>query len=185
MKSEENETNPYPEIPYDQLKTIGYFSKTHGRQGGLLLKMEGKINFDLFPEYLFVSIDHIYIPFYVEETKGHREHTIVHFEGMRSMTEAEKLVGASVAILNDAFDIELHEDDIPIEMLEGYTLWHTEEGCIGEIIQIDTTTINTLAKVILKTDQEIFIPIVAEWIMEIDTMQKKVVMDFPVDILTL
>ena len=99
-------------IQESDLTRIGKVVKTHGVNGEVKLSLEGG-DANAY-EYLICRVDGLFVPFYIEH-EGHRSTNgnIVKFEGIDSISDAEKLCGTEVFIDGDLVN-EVEDDDFTI-----------------------------------------------------------------------
>lgn len=174
--------NSYPTIDPKQLVAYGKIRRTHGNQGEVSIALASPALEELDPEYLFLLIDEIPVPYKVSNIRGGGEQFIVGFEGVEDLSEAELLVGLQVQIYQD----ELPEDsnNLPIT-LNGYELRHLNGDTIGVIMDVDTSTINILILIERPDHTNSTIPLVEQWIEAIDNERRTITMDFPLELLDL
>lgn len=174
--------NPYPTLDPKDLVAYGRVRRTHGNQGEISVSLASSAWEELEPEFLFLLIDEIPVPYRVENIRGGGEQFIVGLGGIDSLTDAETLVGRQIQIHRD----ELPEDSSDMHLtLEGFTLLSGNHEPIGTIVAIDATTANTLLLVTRGDDVEVTIPLVEEWITAIDAELHTITMDFPIELLNL
>lgn len=174
--------NPYPTIDPKQLMPYGKVRRTHGHQGEVSIALASPTLEETDPIFLFLLIDEIPVPYRVASIRGGGEQFIVGFEGVDTLSEAEQLVGLRVLI---------HQEELPEESkghptaINGYELCHSNGDTIGTIIDIDDGTANILILVERQNHTQITIPLVEEWITDIDDSNRVITMDFPLDLLDL
>ncbi len=160
-------------ISQNELKEVGKFQKTHALKGELNMLL------DIDPEYLtegnaiVVDIDGIYVPFYATSvrSKGSQSYLVI-LDGIDSEEEARRFVNKAIYALKSQLApfLDIEEDEIYDEDdLEGFTIEDSETGdSIGEITHVDSSTENVLFVVESVNGDEVFIPAVDAFIIEID-----------------
>lgn len=156
-------------IEKKELIEIGKFQKTHALKG----ELNAVLNID--PEYveegnpLIIETDGIPVPFYAESIrpKGASSY-LIKLEGVDSVEEADELVNNLIfAPRNDVEDY-MGEELLLGDDLEGYRVVDKDLGEIGVLESIDSSTENELFVVRTPDDEEVYIPIVDDFIVDID-----------------
>lgn len=168
--------------------------KTHGLRGEMNATVDIDLEF-LEEEYpIVVDIDGAFVPFFVESVrpKG-AEAALIKLEDVDFDEAASqfvnKLIWARKSDLADFLQLEeaelLDDDD-----LLGFIVKDMDGSLLGKVKYIDTNTINTLMVVENDSSEnedtnEIFIPLVDDFITEIDTDNKLIIVDLPEGLLDL
>ena len=156
-------------IEKKELIEIGKFQKTPALKG----ELNAVLNID--PEYveegnpLIIETDGIPVPFYAESIrpKGASSY-LIKLEGVDSVEEADELVNNLIfAPRNDVEDY-MGEELLLGDDLEGYRVVDKDLGEIGVLESIDSSTENELFVVRTPDDEEVYIPIVDDFIVDID-----------------
>ena len=171
--------------PAGKWTAVARVAKLFGRDGELSL-----ILFDTFPgeytlsEPLFVEIDGLAVPLFFEQfnRRGVNGAT-VRFADIDTQRRAAELVGHEL-YLADSFpdeEEELDEDEIYLEDLVGYEArFDSHRGPIEEFVDGE----NPLFRLSID-GQEVWVPAVDEFIVEIDTQAHTVSFDLPEGLLEL
>lgn len=175
--------NPYPSIDFNALHPYGVIRRTHGHQGNVIISVLGESLFQLDPQFLFIVIDEIPIPFEVEEMRGSKEQLITTFKHIETLTKAEKLVGYKVLIHED--ELSGIDDSESISDLIGYDLYHPTLQKVGTILHLDDSTSNLLLTIETPDGSSIMIPMVDEWVVDINSQSRRLTLDFPEELLEL
>lgn len=168
-------------IPY------GTIRRSHGHQGAMTIELHSEELMDAEPQYLFIDIDGIPVPFHVEEMRGTREQLITAVERIDSSDAATLLRGRPVWIGADEAP-QIEEGDVSIHLLLGYSVEHTSGCLIGVITEIEDSTANVLLVISdeRREDQNpLLIPYVEEWIQELDTTRRVLTLSCPAELLDL
>ena len=184
-------------IQRESIVEAGRFLKPHGIKGELTFLPNISHSFEP-DECIVVEMEGIPVPFFIDgiRKKG-KESLLLHIEGIESDTEAMKLANKTVFALKVNIRpeeiqqgplMEENSDEIPADELVGYTI--TDEGTrsdIGEIEYIDDSTENWLFMVRSGNGSGslIAIPIADEFITELDSENRKIVMTLPEGLLGL
>jgi len=155
-------------IPKADCEKVGYFKKTHGVFGELVLEYEPQFEVSIEnADRLFVELDGLLVPFFVMED-GFRFKTensaIITFDGLETEKYAKRMVGSSVYLFKNEI-IEM-SDELFESQFENYMLTDEKLGEIGIIEQIDNYsgnivfTVNYLGKALLvQFNEDFFIEI--------------------------
>ncbi len=134
---------------------IGKLRKPHGTRGEIQMQLTNMaIDFDQvdFPPLrgekkgadLILEIDNILVPFYLEEYRYKNDETVLlTFEDITSEEQAARLTGTRVFLHKNQLPEDAEVTLAPTSLI-GYTVIDTEQGNLGTITDIDTSTINTL-----------------------------------------
>lgn len=167
-------------IIQDEIVSIGKFQKTHALKGELNMICEIDPEYFLEGNPLIVEMDGILVPFYVSSVRPRGTTSyLVKIDGIESVEEALQFVNKEVNILKKDAE-EIIEDFEEQDNLKGYKIIDvkTDEE-IGEIIDIEDSTVNLLFIVKREGGEEIFIPANEDFIEEIDDEGKKIRMNLP------
>jgi 16S rRNA processing protein RimM len=164
------------EISDLELTEIGKFVKTFGYKGELLLKTEA----DEIPEteLFFVVIDGITIPFFVDPEKTRfsgNDKMILKLNFVDSEKEAEDFIGRVVLVENQNIVLRKDETDFGFTDFEVYD-FEQKIGIADSFIDIPG---NPILTVINTKRKEILIPLNEEFIINIDSKNKKLFLELP------
>lgn len=167
-------------IPKADCEKVGFFRKTHGVQGELVLEFEPQYEFSVEEaDCFFVELEGLLVPFFVPE-EGFRFKTansaILTFDGVDSEKYAKRLVGCSAFLYRHDI-IQMDEQPIESRFLN-YMLIDAELGDIGIINQTDDYSGNIVFTVNYK-GQELLVPFNEEILIEIDDAQKTIKLSLP------
>ncbi len=105
------------------------------------------------------------------------------FEGLNSDDDINRIKNLSLYLPKEMLP-ELDSEEFYMHELVGCTLFDKQKGEIGEITEINNQTAQTIMFVEYQ-NEEIIIPFVDDFIVEINTDEKKVVFDLPEGIIDL
>lgn len=159
----------------------GKFLKPHGTRGEIGLQGD---NFTLGDDCDFVAcdIDGILVPFFFEYCRTKNSDTmILKIERMNSAEEVRYLTNRDVYIPREWVE---DSENLTWSYFKGFSAIDKQSGVIGEITDIDESTINTLF-VVEKNDQEILIPVQEEFITDINHKERTITFDLPEGLVSL
>lgn len=154
---------------------FGKFLKPHGTRGEIGLSGE---NYTLGEDcnYVAVDIDGILVPFFFEYTRSkNKDSLIVKIERYDSAETVRELTNCDVYIPREWVETS---DNLSWSYFLGFEASDKTCGNIGEITDIDDSTINTLF-VLEHQGEEILIPICEEFITDIDHEKRIIYFDLP------
>ncbi len=166
-------------IPKTDCEKIGFFRKTHGVHGEVVLEFEEHFEYSVEEaERFFVELDGLLVPFFIAED-GLRfkssKSAIVKFDWVDTEKYAKRLIGASVYLFLDEIVDEPLESEA---LLKGFVLFDAEKGEVGEIEQVDDYSGNVVLTV-KHGDEELLVPFHPEFVVEIDEEQKRLTLNLP------
>ena len=153
----------------------GKFLKPHGTKGEIGLQSDG---FTLDDECDFVAcnIDGILVPFFFETIRPKSaDISIVKVERMESAEEVRFLTNRDAYIPRQWVE---DSEELTWSYFKGFKAIDNALGEIGEIVDVDDNTINTLF-VVENGNDEILIPAQEEFIVNIDHDNKEIIFDLP------
>lgn len=171
-------------IKREEVYKIGFFNKPHGIHGELSFAFTDDIFDRVDSDYLICLLDGIFVPFFIEEYRFRSDSTaLIKLEGVDSAESARMFTNIEVY-----FPVKYVEEAEPGEMtwdfFVGFTVTDIQAGELGEIIEVDNTTVNTLF-VIRYGKEELLVPAQEEFIVEIDQMHKMITVNLPEGLLSI
>lgn len=171
-------------IRKEDVYKIGIFNKPHGIHGELSFTFTDDIFDRVEAEYLICLLDGILVPFFLEEYRFRSDTTaLVKLEGVDTAERARMFTNIEVY-----FPAKHAEAAAPGELswdfFVGFRIEEVHRGELGEVTDVDTTTINTLFVVDYK-GEELLIPAQEDFIVGIDQEQRVITVDLPEGLLTL
>ncbi|MFV0593689.1 MAG: ribosome maturation factor RimM [Draconibacterium sp.] len=166
-------------IPKADCEKIGFFRKTHGVHGEVVLEFEEHFEYSVEEaERFFVELDGLLVPFFISD-EGLRfkssKSAIVKFEWVDTEKYAKRLIGASVYLYNDEIVDEPPENE---SLLKGFVLFDKVKGKVGKIEHVDDFAGNVVLTVKYK-EEEVLIPFHPEFVIEINEEQKHLILQLP------
>lgn len=157
---------------------IGRLGKTFGVQGELRLHLdqENLLENQLFKDaYVFVGIDGFKVPFQIGAIASDKG--LIQFQRIHNEAQLKELVGKDLFIVQD------DQSDLKPsgKLLDGFTLInHADDETIGRIISVEEFPAHPMAFVQFDDAEEpIMIPLVDEWMRDIDPSNLLLWMDLP------
>lgn len=166
-------------IPKADCEKVGFFKKTHGVYGELVLEFEPQFEISVEnADRFFVELDGLLVPFFVLED-GFRFKTdntaILSFEGVESEKYAKRMVGSSVYLFKEEIIVT---DEFFDSELVNFLLVDEVIGEIGNIEQVDNYSGNIVLTVNFK-GRELLVPFNEDFLIEIDKKQKQIKLALP------
>ena len=173
-------------ITRDELVEVGQFNKPHGVQGEISATLDYDLEDIADIDCIVAEVDGIFVPFFIENRRQKTSSTILlTIDGLTTDTAVKFLVNKEIYCLKSEFvDEELDESDdeltdLPIDYFIGFSAVADDGVQLGEIVDVDDTTENVLFVVERPDGSELQIPAVDEFIAEVDTKQKVLVLSLP------
>ena len=166
-------------IKKEEVIRIGQFNKPHGVKGELSFTYTNS-SFDGSECTFFIcEIDGILVPFSIEGYRIKSDVTaLVKLKGINSESDAQKLINLDIYFPNAYCEKISCTDATTWDYFVGYALEDITQGRIGEIIDIEESTINTLF-VVENGQAEYLIPATEDWIVGIDSESKILQVELP------
>jgi len=167
-------------IPKADCEEIGFFRKTHGISGELVLEFESHFEYSVeAADRFFVNLEGLLVPFFLKKD-GLRfkssNSAITSLENVESEEYAKRLIGNSVYLFQNEII------DSPVQSLESqlvdYMLFDENIGKIGIINQVEDYSGNIVFTVQYK-GEDILIPYNNELLIELNDVQKSIKMNLP------
>ena len=167
-------------IPKADCEKVGFFKKTHGVNGDLVLEFEPQFEYSIEnADRFFVELEGLLVPFFIMED-GFRFKTensaILTFDGIESEKYAKRMVGSSVFLFKN--EIIVMDDELSDSELVDYLLVDEKRGKIGIIDQIDNYSGNIVFTVNFK-GKELLVPFNEDFLLEIDKQNKVITLNLP------
>ncbi len=178
------------------LHSIGRLSRKHGSSGALVLRLTLAAA-PTAGQCLFLCLDGCYVPFFVDECRQQRATDtgtdyVVRLSDVDDAAAAARLVGATVAREEQEEDVAAaaaaeaapapSSKALRWQRVVGYTIADsTSQQQTAPIVRLDTATANPLFVLADGT----LIPIVAAWLVAVDSEQHILHMSLPEGLLTL
>lgn len=163
---------------------IGFLSKPHGTRGELTLALSQDIDLENV-KYLFLEEDGTYIPYFIESQRDKGEDILVKLEDIDNIEQAKALQGFQCYMHNKDCQELTDDGSFMLDDLIGFQAYEVgKEHEIGTIIDYDNISLQP--KFILSTSRgEVLIPIVDDFIQNIDPEKKIIEFSLPQGLLTI
>ncbi len=167
-------------IPKADCTKIGFFRKTHGVFGQLILEFEPQFEYSIGEtDHFFVELEGLLVPFFISG-EGIRykasNSAIVSFDNVDSEKYARRMVGASVYLFSD--EITLEQEESSPAMFTGYLLTDVNLGEIGTIEKVDDFSGNLVFTLTFR-DKELLVPFNEDFLVELDETKKILKLNLP------
>lgn len=160
---------------------FGKFLKPHGTKGEIGLQGD-TFALDEGCKFVACDIDGILVPFFFESVRSKSNDTlIVKVERMESAEAVRYLTNREAFIPRKWVE---ESDEVSLGYFIGFTANDKRLGELGEIVDIDDSTINTLF-VVEKDYDEILIPAQEDFITDIDHEKQTITFDLPQGLVSL
>lgn len=172
-------------INKNNLIEIGKFQKTHALKGELNAILDIPEEYVEDGNPLVIETDGIPVPYYAESVRPKGSASfLIKLEGVDTVEDAAELVNSPISVPKDI--LQEYVGDVMFEDdLEGFKVIDTHFGEIGELEYIDDSTENELMVVRTPDDEEIYIPLVDDFIINIDEENKEIHTSLPEELITL
>ncbi len=164
---------------------LGQLTRPHSYKGQLILKLN-QFSFDdiIEMEWVFVIIDGLPVPFFVEEYSDRSQDTlIIKLEGIHNESQAKYFSNKDVYINKTGICEDL-PNQLTSEIILGFKVIDRQAGFIGEIKSIIENPLNPLIQIINKS-QEILLPLNEDFILDINNKEKILYVNCPDGLLNL
>lgn len=171
-------------IKKEEVYKIGLFNKPHGIHGELQFTFTDDIFDRADCNYVICMLDGILVPFFIEEYRFRSDSTaLMKLEGINSTEQARLFTNVEVFFPIKYVDTESHEE-LSWDFFVGFQMETTAGEPIGEVIDVDSHTINVLF-VVDRDGEELLIPAQEEFIAGVDGEHKLLTVDLPEGLLDL
>ncbi len=158
---------------------IGAIVKTHGVHGEVILESNAPEVVENIKESVFLEIEGLLVPFFVEEFKGLSQQRFrFQFLWVRNEQKAKALVGCSVYILNDNLGLKEVDFTQSPNLLTNFIVYDVHLGEIGIIKEFIENSSNPLL-VVKNKDKELLLPIHPHFVVSIQPKLKKITLNLP------
>ena len=153
-------------IKKEEVYKIGLFNKPHGIHGELQFTFTDDIFDRVDCDYLICLLDGIFVPFFDSAERARMFTNIEVYFPVKHAEEAE-------------------DGELSWNFFIGFRMEDIHHGLLGEVIDVDTTTVNTLFVVEGAEEEELLVPAQEEFIVGIDQKQKLITVELPEGLLNL
>ena len=172
-------------IKKEEVYKIGLFNKPHGIHGELQFTFTDDIFDRVDCDYLVCLLDGIFVPFFMEEYRFRSDSTaLVKLEGIDTAERARMFTNVEVYFPVKHAE-EAEDGELSWNFFVGFRMEDVRHGELGEVVEVDTTTVNTLFVVEQEDGEELLIPAQEEFIVEINQEKKLITVELPEGLLNL
>ena len=166
-------------IPKTDCEKIGFFRKTHGVYGDVILEFEPQYEYSIEEaERFFVELEGLLVPFFLKEN-GLRFKTadsaIISFDDVETQKYAKRLIGCSVYLFKSEI---IDKPENSSYKLINYMIIDNNNKEIGRITNIDDFSGNIVFTVDY-SGNEILVPFNENLLIEIDDHAKTITLQLP------
>lgn len=171
-------------IKREEVYQIGLFNKPHGIHGELSFTFTDDVFDRVDCAYLICLFDGIFVPFFIEEYRFRSDTTaLVKLEGIRTAQRARAFTNVEV-YFPSKYASQAAPADLTWDFFVGYRMDDIQHGSLGQIVEVDTSTINTLF-VVAQDGEELLVPAQHQFIVGVDQQQQVITVDLPQGLLCL
>lgn len=155
--------------------------KSNGTDGEILIGFREIAPEDLNQkEPVFITFDGLPVPFFIESfSKKGTSRALVHITGVKSLQDAEEIVGKDIFASQQGINEYDSEDDgLTVDDLIGWTLLDADNENVGEITDYEDIPGNTCLYVETK-DGQVMIPLHEDLILSVDEASKSISVAIP------
>ena len=172
-------------IKKEEVYKIGLFNKPHGIHGELQFTFTDDIFDRVDCDYLICLLDGIFVPFFIEEYRFRSDSTaLVKLEGIDTAERARMFTNVEVYFPVKHAE-EAEDGELSWNFFVGFRMEDVRHCELGEVVEVDTTTVNTLFVVEQEDGEELLIPAQEEFIVEINQEKKLITVELPEGLLNL
>lgn len=130
-------------------------------------------------ESIFVEFNKNLVPFFIENASLHKGDFLkVKFEDVDSEEDADKLIGCEIYLPLSMLP-KLEGNQFYFHEVIGFDVVDKRLGNIGKIISINDSTAQPLFEILKDNVTEILVPMIDQFLVEVDRKNKKIIMDLP------
>lgn len=171
-------------IRREEVYKIGLFNKPHGIHGELSFTFTDDIFDRTDGDYFVCLLDGIFVPFFIEEYRFRSDSTaLVKLEGIDSAERARMFTNIEV-YFPVKYAGEAEPGELTWDFFVGFTMRDVHAGDLGEIVEVDSATVNVLF-VVKYGKEKLLVPAQEEFIVEVDQAHKVITVNLPEGLLSL
>lgn len=170
-------------ISSDSVYKIGQLGKPHGYKGEIGFSFTSDVWDKVETDYLFLMLDGILVPFFLEEYRFRGEHSaLLKFVGLDTIEAINEIIGAEVFLEKSQMEgVASDEAEYTWSYFVGFCVEDDEAGMLGEIVRVDETTVNVL----FELEGGMLLPAAEAFIRDIDHEGRIIHMHLPEGLLDL
>lgn len=167
-------------INSEEVFYIGKITKSRGINGEVeLLFTDDSFDYGS-ADYLVLDREGILVPFFWEEYRFKNQETaIFKFEDFNDENEVKEIVGAKVYYPKCCIEEEECNDLKSYKSLTGFSLYETKHGLIGEVVEVNDSSVNILLIIKTTNGEEILIPYHDDLLESFDIKSRTLTLNLP------
>lgn len=163
----------------EEVYCIGKFTRTHGVQGEMAMTFTDDVFDRTDCPYLICSMDGILVPFFIEEYRFKSDNVaLIKFERIDT-NEAASIFTNKEVYFPKSYAEEAEDGEYSWQYFIGFDTEDTTHGHLGELVDVDESTVNTLFVVERSDGEEILIPAQETFIEDIDHERRLIKFNLP------
>lgn len=157
---------------------LGKITRTHGLAGNVIMKLDtDQAKFYNKLDSVFVEINGLLVPFFIEKQQWSRDNTkIVSFKNA-SLAMAEQTIGKNVFLPLTTLPVLKGKQFYYHEVL-GFNIFDSDNVDCGTVREINDQTAQHYF-ILNLNNKEVIIPIIKDWILEVNREDKFIKMQLP------
>ena len=163
----------------EEVYCIGKFTRTHGVQGEMAMSFTDDVFDRTDCPYLVCSMDGILVPFFIEEYRFKSDNVaLIKFERIDT-NEAASIFTNKEVYFPKSYAEEAEDGEYSWQYFIGFDTEDAQHGHLGELVDVDESTVNTLFVVERPNGEEILIPAQETFIEDIDHEKRLIKFNLP------
>ena len=163
----------------EEVYPIGKFTRTHGVQGEMALSFTDDVFDRVDCPYLVCSMDGILVPFFIEEYRFKSDSVaLIKFERIDT-NEAAAIFTNKEVYFPKSYAEQAEEGEYSWQYFIGFDTEDVQHGHLGELVDVDESTVNTLFVVERPNGEELLIPAQETFIEDINHEQRLIKFNLP------
>lgn len=146
------------------LAPIGYFSRTHGTRGHVVLKEEVEVDVESL-KVVFIEISGSRAPYFVQEYKFAGKDVVLLLEGIDRPELAKGILNKPV-LADETLLLDEEEED-----WTGFELMESAIGSMGQVLEVSSNGLQSLLHLNFK-DREVILPVTKDFLLRVDKDKK-------------
>ena len=163
----------------EEVYCIGKFTRTHGVQGEMALSFTDDVFDRVDCPYLICSMDGILVPFFIEEYRFKSDSVaLIKFERIDT-SEAASIFTNKEVYFPKSYAEQAEDGEYSWQYFIGFDTEDSQYGHLGQLVDVDESTINTLFVVERPDGKELLIPAQEAFINDIDHAERIIKFNLP------
>ena len=163
----------------EEVYCIGKFTRTHGVQGEMAMSFTDDVFDRTDCPYLVCFMDGILVPFFIEEYRFKSNNVaLIKFERIDT-NEAAAIFTNKEVYFPKSYADEADDGEYSWQYFIGFDTEDVAHGHLGELVDVDESTVNTLFVVECPNGDELLIPAQEAFIDDIDHEKRLIKFNLP------